>query len=495
MLNDSSDITPAPLESGGASISLHNFLVLFFSQGFGKLTGLIFGFAAARLLGSAGFGDYAALNAFLCYALIVTDFGLSSLLVREMSQQTGQRPQILASGLVLRFALSGAAFLCILAAGILLHVSWLFFFCLLMGGLGAILYAWNSTLTDLLVSREKLRNAALLDMACQIIFLGSVVLLLFATRSILGIFISLLAANGVRALVLSALCRPEIKAIRWSQWDKASCGNLLKQAYYFGLLGVMGMLYLKINILLLYTFHPGSPVGWFEGAFRLLEAAMIFPVSMMTALYPLFSRLAGSPSSSIHLHQIFVRTTKFLFWGGLFFALFIGCAAKPLILFCYGREFLRAVPIVSILMAGLVLLHITAPFSRILLAAGHHKKVVQLYVPVLAGTILLNLLLIPPWGIYGAAAAVVISEAVCIAFFYPAAAKHAGPLPWKEIASKPLICAALFALTYLVFHGSPWLALGTASAAFFLGTVLCRIFDTEDIAVIREAFARLLGKT
>ena len=73
--------------TNGAATPARNFLVLFLSQGVGKFAGLIFGFVAARWLGSAGFGNYAVVSAFLSYFMVLTDFGLSPLLVREMSQK------------------------------------------------------------------------------------------------------------------------------------------------------------------------------------------------------------------------------------------------------------------------------------------------------------------------------------------------------------------------------------------------------------------------
>ena len=466
-----------------------NFIALFLSQVFGMTSGLIFGFVAARLLGAGGFGDYALINAFLSYSLVLTEFGLSPFLVREMSQRPADRISILASGLLLRLTLATLSFTGIVLVGFWLHLSWLLLGCLALAGLGTLLYAWNSSLTDLLTAHERLRWAAYLDMFCQIVFLAIVITLLWKSSNILSIFVALFLANSVRALALGFFARKDIRQIRWKNAQLSSCRGLLKEAFIFGLLGFMGMLYFKIDILVLYAFRPGNAVGWYEGAYRFLEAAMVLSSSLMTALFPMLSRMGSVPESSHELHQTFLRATKFLIVSGLFSALAISCIATPLVRFCYGATFLPAVPLVPVLMAALVLVQINAPNSRLLLALGNQKQMLGLFSIALGVNVLLDFALIPRWGAYGAAFATVLSEMACLTLLYPAVVSRAGSLPWASLLGKPLACSGAFLAFWFLLGGiSPWASLLAGSIAFLACFAALRVFDPTDLKILRQAF-------
>ncbi len=465
-----------------------NFVAHFLSQAFGKVSGLIFGFVAARLLGSSGFGDYAFLNAFLSYALVITDFGLSPFLVREMSQRPEHRISIFASGLSLRFALALLSFAGLLLIGFVSHLSPAFFTCLFLAGSCALLYAWNSSLTDLLTSHERLRKAALVDVICQIIFLAIVMALLWKTSSIVSVFIALFLANAARAAILGFLARSDIRNMRRQDASIPACHSLLKEALPFGLLGFLGTLYFKMDILILYGFHPGSAVGWYEGAYRFLEAAMVLSSSLMTALFPMLSRLGKDSETSGDLHQAFLRSTKFLIVSGLFCALAVSSIAAPLVRFCYGPAFAPTIPLVPVLMTALVFFQINAPNSRLLLALGEQKRVVGLTCIALAFNILLNLALIPRWGAYGAAVATLLSEIAGLALFYAAVASRVGTLPWVSLLVKPMLCASAFLVCWLLLAAiSVWLSFVIGSMAFLACFFALRIFDATDLKILKHA--------
>ncbi len=414
-------------------IPVRNFLVLFFSQGFGKVVGLLFGFAAARLLGSAGFGNYAMLSAVLSYFMVLTDLGLSPLLVREMSAKPQERHRLLFSGLALRMALALISFVLLCAIGWILHWPALFLQCLLVGGAGTLLYAWNNTMTDFLTSTEKLRFAAALDVICQGLFLAVVVFLLWLTHSILAIFVALFAANFARGIVLGFLVRKEIGSFRYSDLDIAHCWSMSREVLTFALLGLLSLVYFKSDVLILYAFHPGSVVGWYEGAYRFLETLMVLNMSLMVALFPSLSRMGADVNRLSELKETTVRALRFLILSGLGCALFVSAIAKPLTRFCYGVNFGPSAGLVPILMVALLLIHLNAPFGRILFALGKQKMVLKFMFLTVGANIVLNFLLIPRWGATGAACTTVLSEIISFAIFYPIVRSFLGPLPWKKV--------------------------------------------------------------
>jgi O-antigen/teichoic acid export membrane protein len=79
--------------------------------------------------------------------------------------------------------------------------------------------------------------------------------------------------------------------------------------------------------------------------------------------------------------------------------------AGPFVLKLFGPDFEAGYPTLLVVLAGLVLRSATGPVEYLLNMTGHHRDTVRVYGVCALGNIGLNLLLIPAYGIIGAALA------------------------------------------------------------------------------------------
>ena len=105
----------------------------------------------------------------------------------------------------------------------------------------------------------------------------------------------------------------------------------------------------------------------------------------------------------------FVRdTVKWTFWPSLLMAIVILVAGK-ILLSLFGEEFTAGYPLMFILAAGIVARAAVGPAEAVLTMSGNQNVCAAVYGVSLTVNVLLNISLIPLYGLYGAAIATTIT--------------------------------------------------------------------------------------
>jgi O-antigen/teichoic acid export membrane protein len=93
-----------------------------------------------------------------------------------------------------------------------------------------------------------------------------------------------------------------------------------------------------------------------------------------------------------------------MFWPSLLTAAALACLG-PFILSLFGADFTSGYPTMLVVLGGLVLRSATGPVEFLLNVTGHHRDTMRVYAVAALASIGLNLVLIPAFGIIGAAIA------------------------------------------------------------------------------------------
>jgi len=190
--------------------------------------------------------------------------------------------------------------------------------------------------------------------------------------------------------------------------DDTSTTDLLREGIVLGAVGVVGLLYLRIDVVMLGLLNGDAEVGLYFTAARVLEASFIVPHIVMLVIFPLLAK-------SNDVQHLLRRTIVGLGLSGVLAALALAGAGRWVVPQIYGADWARTGDI-------LVLLSLAAPavfLGYCLTQALVAKDLQERYLVVaLIGLILnigLNLFLIPQFGGMGAAGATVITEIVVTA--------------------------------------------------------------------------------
>jgi O-antigen/teichoic acid export membrane protein len=187
--------------------------------------------------------------------------------------------------------------------------------------------------------------------------------------------------------------------------------NLAKKYINFGIKGylanLMAFLNYRLDMFLVAYFLTPMDVGYYSLAVGLAELLWYIPNSVSTILFPRVSssdkKQANKFTPVISRHTLFVVSLIAL--GLLIFG-------RLMIKVVYGAEYLPSVKPLLILLPGIVALSLSKVCSSYILGRGRPIIAAYTSLVVVGVNISLNLLLIPKWGIAGAAFASTVSYSV-----------------------------------------------------------------------------------
>lgn len=179
-----------------------------------------------------------------------------------------------------------------------------------------------------------------------------------------------------------------------------------KRHLHFGIRSFIGAtlmeLYPRVDVLLVGVFLSDTKVGIYAFAAMIAEGLYQLLIVVRVNLNPILSRLLVEKRRE-DAHKIFVRTRLVVYPS----AAVLGAAALaiyPVLVMLVGDQTLiEGWPVLAFLIAGIVLIAGYVPFDQILLQGGkptHHTFMVSIGFSL---NVVLNLSLIPLFGLYGAA--------------------------------------------------------------------------------------------
>lgn len=219
-----------------------------------------------------------------------------------------------------------------------------------------------------------------------------------------------LLTTSLTPLVLAIGCVWELRGIATLRPRYISV-ELLRRSLGFGLLTSLAnfaiLLTYRANQAILGYLGTAEEIGIFVVALGLAERLRVLPNAITTAFLP---RLANEFAQRRDQVPRVYRYTLLITLLGALGAAVLGA---PAIVVLFGREFIGAIMPFLLLLPGVVMLAGDSVLSSALLARGKPKYAMWTSWFTLAASIVLNLLLIPPLGIAGAALASTVAYCMC----------------------------------------------------------------------------------
>jgi O-antigen/teichoic acid export membrane protein len=401
-------------------------LVVFGTQVFGAGIGIINGILLARLLGPAAKGDYYFLVLLPATTIILLQLGLPQAF--GFFAARGQTIGMLGKTIVLTAILSILALLVLLV--VLPILSGIF-----PPGIGVeqILFAFlalplalNATFTTGIVTgRQAVRWYAGINMAYPIV---STVLLVVILGGLGG---SVTGAIAVYVIVSSIQSLGFAIGARWvsarnPEPAEVSYRELLRYGlpYYPGSLTQFFSARADVFLIAWLVADAAAPLGYYSMAVGLAELVFYFPNAVATLFFP---HVAGASREESDSQVAMVARVSLLVTAGVALAL---APAAVVMIYVLLPAFVPSLPALFILLPGVVALSATRVVYVYLTGIG--KPALTSYINVFAFVlnIVLNIFLIPRYGIEGAAAASLVSYSVSAILLTTVAARLSGMHMW-----------------------------------------------------------------
>lgn len=368
----------------------------------------------ARVLEPSAYGMLSWALAYMSYFTLVSDFGLSVYGQREVARHRGRLQELVGHILALRFVLVPFIFAAYLGLLLLLDKPPLFKAVVAVQGVG--LLGTALTLEWAYLGLERMGVLAVRNVLVAVLTLAGVLLLVREPDQVV-----LAAAAMAGSLVLGSLWllltyrrdfgRPRLR------FDRAAWLVMLGPVLPIAAAHALAAININMDQLMLGVLRTDQEVGWYGASYRLLLAAMIPSQILLQTFLPSISAAFGDTESMRERSRMFSTA---LFVVGLPVAAG-GALFAPELIGLFGADYAPAVPAFSLLMGFAAVQYASIGFGTSLIAWDRQR----LYMVALLGgaiaNVVLNLTLIPSYGILGAAVATLSSEVVvlgCALVFY-----------------------------------------------------------------------------
>jgi O-antigen/teichoic acid export membrane protein len=195
--------------------------------------------------------------------------------------------------------------------------------------------------------------------------------------------------------------------------DSAPSGSLrtfARDALPWALLYTVGLAYFRVDILMLQAFRSSAEVGLYGAAGTLVAVLLLLPGAANATLYPRLSAAYPGP------WEDFVSLARRALLGLVLVtippALLVLAIAAPLLTLLYGAEYRQSAPVLRILAAAVPIHALNVIAGSVLQAANRQTAMVRAVMIALVAQIALGCMLVPRYGMEGAAVALVVATVI-----------------------------------------------------------------------------------
>ena len=363
----------------------------------------------AQMLGPEQFGAYTYVFALANLFAVLGHLGLDSLVIRELVARKDEHPLVLGTAFAMRFAGHALGAILCLAYGLLFpgHSTieiWLF--------VAASLFILLTPLPILFLQRFNSRVEARFAVIPRIV--GNVVGSGFKVVAVMmgaGVVVVGFAQTAIPALVLMIalplfLYRGGPVPWRWRvSW--AEIRVLLGESWKVFLGTLLSMIYLKIDTVMLRWWRGVEEVGIYGVAARMSEVFYLVPLAVIMTLFPRLIQLHKTKREIFDARfQGLLRFLAVLAFLSVLVVLLAGPWAIELI---FGPAYVDAGPIVMVHILSVPFIFMNQAFYRWLLIEKYTGFMIVANGLGATANVVLNALLIPDYGMMGAAVATLIS--------------------------------------------------------------------------------------
>lgn len=219
-------------------------------------------------------------------------------------------------------------------------------------------------------------------------------------KGVLGAISSFIFGNFITLLVSIKLLKPHLSGKTEVTQSTFYLKDCLKYGYKAHLSNILTFVNYRADVFLVNFFLNPVVTGIYVVAVQIAESLWMLSSSVSTVLLPRLSELSKDENKRKYLTPLIARLVLLI---SAFVAILMAILIFPVINIFYGREYIDAAYVLLLLLPGIVIGSMTKIIANDIAARG--KPQLNLYTSLLGSVtnIILNIALIPKWGIEGAA--------------------------------------------------------------------------------------------
>jgi len=463
-----------------------NISALFIGQFITSILSIILSIFIARTLGDVIFGRYSFALAFTTFFAIFSSLGYNTLLIRDVARDKSQASKYVSNILVIRLLLSLVIFPIIVLTINLMDYPAYTKDVVYLFGVYTLLESLSGVFSSTFRAFEKMEYEASIAILGNIIRVSLGFLVLFLGYGLIALALIFVYSGAFNLVIAALIC--EIKFVKTKiTIDLNFWKNSIKIALPLCMLSIFGIIYIRIDTVMLSVMKGDAVVGWYAAAYNLVLGLKPIPLIFMGALLPLMSYYYASSKQSLKI--AYEKAFKYLLILGLPLTVGTILNADKIILFLYGQEFSSSIIALQILAGDILLIFLYGSLGCLLISIDRQNLMATIAAFTAFVNVILNLILIPPLSYVGAAIATIVTETVLFVLYAYFISKHFYVLPFHKIVIKPIVATLVMGF-FIYFCGSINLFLLIILAVILYLTIFYFIkgFTKEDINYFKQMF-------
>jgi O-antigen/teichoic acid export membrane protein len=355
----------------------------------------------ARILGTEGWGLFSYALSLIGIALVISDGGSSLFFTKEYTEK---RNIYIKTILFLKLIL-------LLITTTIAIITGFFFASLPIASLviPVTIILVSDSIRDFLNTffrvQEKMEKEAFIKILTNLILIITSVILVTIHRTpeslAIGYLVGSIAGTFFAYLVNISFIRDLKKIINHKDNSAIDFITVLKIVLPITLTGIAGTVMVHIDTVMLGIWTDAEQVGLYAAAQRIVQFSLIVPGLFIAALYPTLTKIYNQDQKQFVLFA--KKIVNILFIIGTPIAVGGYIVSQSLMLTLFGPEYLLSGPAFSWLIIGSLFIFPGFLFHVLVIITEQQQKLVRNICIIICATILFNIILIPTFGITGAA--------------------------------------------------------------------------------------------
>lgn len=447
-----STITAAQPEPSGSSARLlaSNTAWRLIAFGARTFSGVLATVLLAHIHGPVGLGRFQfALTLTLLLSFAVA-LGLPKLLVRELARRPEEIKLRIESALVVSLGAGAVVTLLLFGVGVLFHSDTSVFV------LAGLALAADSAMRIVMVpfwALERMQFEALSVGVQEGAFVALAIVALSAGLGPGGVMLAYLVSRviGLITAWLVVAVKLHIRVI--PRWHAGELAPMMKKATPFALDDALSLAYIRLDTIILGIIVGAHEVGLYQSAVNLVLYLNILPRMLNFSMYPRMSR--AWPEHVDELRRL--RDSSLMMLGAIAMPIAVGSflLAPRIFGVMYGPGFDRGV-LAYLLVTPLTPIRMLGNTLGTALTAADRQTPRTVAVGVAAGVnVVLNLILIPRWGLFGAVASTIVTETGLFTAYVLMLRRVIGPSCLVSAVAVPGMACIPLALSVVLLSNTP----------------------------------------
>ena len=376
------------------------------------LLGLLVGIWTARYLGPSNYGTLQYTAAYISFFINIAALGMEGVIIKEMIAHPNEEGMYLGSAIVFRLIAGLLSSVAIVLLIVLLNPGDTLKLVLVLIQTTQFIFRSCNILDAWFQRRLQSKYVSMGKMAASIVVSGYKIFLLVTSQELVWFAFSYALTDFVLAAVLIYFYKREGGQKLKYIFIKGK--ELLQGSYHFVLADIMSAIYGYSDRIMIGKMMTDADVGFYTIAAGVSTMWLFVPSAIIKSFRPTIMEFKEKGNEVLYKRRL-EQLISTVFWLSAGVALVLTVLGKIAIQIMYGDAYLPATAPLVVLVWSTVFA-VTSMSRQIWILSEDKNKYVKHFSFIGATlNVVLNLIMIPNWGIWGAAIATLVTEfLICV---------------------------------------------------------------------------------